>query len=184
MSANTKTNPTKNIFTLDYASIMASAIAKADAKSGRALSLGVKDAKRLMELCMLKQHVELNYELPSGETIEGRQLQGYIFWSKATGPSRQIAIPFYYLHTFLQLSNDPNYQPFESVRNLFKFSWQDEHALSPDAWENFNVKFTSFKLTLLHGTAPQSYSLGRQLFFKITTIFIDINQRSSTQERY
>lgn len=134
----------RNVFTLDYTLIMKNALAKANNK--RPSGLDPVDAKEMINLSLMKKPVSIDYRLASGKSLEEYSQNGYVFFSNVGVKSEMhVAVPYFYLYHWLKSSETV----FATAESLFQFSWNDPTEIGPAAFERFNVKFTSFKLTLL-----------------------------------
>jgi hypothetical protein len=102
------------------------------------------ETRALVELCLAKQKVSLHTKLPDVLTVEDGARLGYIFSHKTFNDGMQIAIPLVYLMSWLEFKDY-----FVYAHKLFAEAWDDPNAISPHAWEIFNVKHTAFKLSAL-----------------------------------
>ncbi len=147
-----KNNKEMNLWTLPYASIMDNTVSDANNKMA---SVPAADAKELIEYCIAKKPVQLEWFLRSGKTIELAAQKGYVFTEEETKEGMLTSVPFFPLCNWLQ--KDPKIIGFAA--RLFKLSWNDPTAIGPAAQEIFNVKYTSFKLTLLGSEETKSVPL-------------------------
>lgn len=139
-------NPTKDIFTLKYENFMGTVIDQVAEKTSTTINASV--AKFLINSCLTKKVLQFNSAVPNsnGKTIEDMAREGYAYIENTKSVLNvKLALPFFNLFTWLKIDESV----FGCAEHLFKFAWDDPTAISPQAWERFNVKYTSFKLTML-----------------------------------
>ncbi len=152
-----KQNPSKDILTLQYDTFMRTVIEKADDKTSS--DIDPIAAKFLINCCLTKKVLRFNSTLPNniGKTIEEVTREGHAYVENTSSSlDVQLAVPFFNLYSWLKLDASV----FGCAEHLFKLAWNDPTAIGPHAWEEFNVKYTSFKLTLLRDDATGRIPLG------------------------
>jgi hypothetical protein len=149
-----KKNSSKDIFTLQYDAFMCTVIDKVDDKISN--DIDPLTAKFLINCCLTKKVLRFNSALPKGKTIEEVTREGYAYIENSSSSlDVQLSVPFFNLFTWLKLDASV----FGCAEHLFKFAWNDTNAIGPLAWEKFNVKYTSFKMTLLRDDESRTIPL-------------------------
>lgn len=139
---------------------MRTVIDKADDKTSN--DIDPLTAKFLINCCLTKKVLRFNSTLPKGKTIEEVTREGYAYIENSSSSlDVQLSVPFFNLFTWLKLDASV----FGCAEHLFKFAWNDTNAIGPLAWEKFNVKYTSFKMTLLRDDESRTIPLRKYLLY-------------------